>query len=105
MPLDELMEISTGSRTFHGNTIDAIFFETIINLFKARFVKISDNDTSEYLNNYKGDTFSYSDGYDFANYLKYQQAEKTLNNISVELAEYFYRIQDVIGFSITDLYE
>ncbi len=105
MPLDDLMEISTGFRKFQDNTGDAIFFEIIIDLFKARFIKVSDNETNEYLKRYKGRTNSFSDGYDFANYLKHRQTKNTLHNVSIEITEYFFRIQDVIGFSITDLYE
>ena len=105
MPLDDLMEISTGNRTFQENTGDAIFFEIIIDLFKARFIRVSDNDATEYLKRYKGVTNRYSDGYDFANYLKHRQTNNTLHDISIEVTDYFFRIQDVIGFSITDLYE
>lgn len=77
MPLDDLMEISTGFRKFQDNTGDAIFFEIIIDLFKARFIKVSDNETNEYLKRYKGRTNSFSDGYDFANYLNIGK-QKTL---------------------------
>ena len=72
MPLDELMEISTGKNTFQENTGDAIFFEIIIDLFKARFIQVSDNEAENYLKRYKGNTRHFADGYDFANFLKYR---------------------------------
>lgn len=81
------------------------FFDIIIDLFKARFIKISDKETNEYLKRFKGRTNSYSDGYDLTHYLKYKQTKNTLNDISIEITDYFFRIQDVIGFSVTDLYE
>ena len=105
MSLDDLMEISTGNNTFHESTMDAIFFEIIIDLFKARFIKISDNEAENYLKRYKGNTNHFSDGYDFANFLKYREGKETLHSITISLTDYFYRIQDVIGFSITDIYE
>ena len=105
MPLDDLMEVSTGSRSFQNNTGDAVFFEIIIDLFKARFIKVSDSEAADYLKRYKGSTHSYSDGYDFANYLKHRQTKNTLHDISIEITDYFFRIQDVLGFSVTDLYE
>lgn len=105
MCLDDLMEVSIGAKTFQGNTGDAIFFEIIIDLFKARFIKINDKATTDYLKRYRGETNSFSDGYDFANYLKHRETKKTLHSIKIELTDYFFRIQDVIGFSVTDLYE
>ena len=105
MRLADLMEVSTGKNIFQDNSGDAIFFEIIIDLFKARFIKISDKETNEYLKRYKGRTNSYSDGYDLAYYLKNRQTKNTLNDISIEITDYFFRIQDVIGFSVTDLYE
>lgn len=47
MRLADLMEVSTGKNTFQDNSGDAIFFEIIIDLFKARFIKISDKETNE----------------------------------------------------------
>ena len=105
MPLDELMEISTGKNTFQENTGDAIFFEIIIDLFKARFIQVSDTEAENYLKRYKGNARHFADGYDFANFLKYRDGKETLHNIIISLTDYFYRIQDVIGFSITDIYE
>lgn len=105
MSLDDLMEVSTGKNTFQENTGDAIFFEIIIDLFKARFIQMSDQEAENYLKRYKGNTRHFSDGYDFANFLKYRDGKETLHSIIVSLTEYFYRIQDVIGFSITDIYE
>ena len=40
MSLPDLMEVSTGKDTFQNNTGDSIFFEILIDLFKARFIKI-----------------------------------------------------------------
>ena len=47
MRLADLIEVSTGKNTFQDNSGDAIFFEIIIDLFKARFIKISDKETNE----------------------------------------------------------
>lgn len=105
MSLPDLMEVSTGKDTFQNNTGDAIFFEILIDLFKTRFIKVSDRELNEYLKRYKGSTNLYSDGYDLANYLKHRQKKNALNDISIEITDYFFRIQNVIGFSVTDLYE
>lgn len=105
MCLDDLMEVSTGVKTFQENTGDAIFFEIIIDLFKARFIKFNDKATTDYLKRYRGKTNSFSDGYDFANYLKHRKTKNTLHSIKIEITDYFFRIQDVVGFSVTDLYE
>lgn len=106
MALDDILTIATGKNTFDDQgTIGAIFFEIIIDLFKARFIHISDTETEDYLRRYKGNTFSLSDGYDFANYLKYREDINTLHSIKISLTDYFFRIQDAIGFSITDIYE
>lgn len=56
----------------------------------------------KYLNSIQADTCSLHDGYNFAYFLK---KNKILNNIKISLTTYFYRIQEVLGFSVTDAYE
>lgn len=36
---------------------------------------------------------------------EWRNRKNTLDDISIEITDYFFRIQDVIGFSVTDLYE
>ena len=105
MALDDIVTIAMGKNTLSESTCDAAFLKIIIDLFKARFIHISETETENYLKRYKGYTHSLSDGYDFANYLKYREDINTLHSIKISLTDYFFRIQDVIGFSITDIYE
>lgn len=42
MPLDDLMKEATGVNTFQNHTGDGLFCETLISLFKAQFIYISD---------------------------------------------------------------
>lgn len=105
MTLKDLTEVSIGR--FNEGTMAAVFFEVIIDLFKTRFISISDCEIVDYLKKYRGYTRHCADGYDFISFLKIKIIDDNdfLSKVEISLTEYFYRIQDVIGFSITDLYE
>ena len=105
IPLDDLFMSTMGSKTLPNSTSGGIYCSIIINLFKARFIKFSDKEITAFLKKYKGSHSSLGDGYGFLHFLEQRQKDIALHDVSVELTDHFYRIQDVIGFSISDLYE
>jgi hypothetical protein len=105
LSIADLLKIVMKDPVFSNTTKDGYFSEVIINLLNAKFISIffdsediSEEEGEEFLRRYiRVGSFraSLSDGYDFARRVN---PDKTY----VQITDYFYKIQEIIGFSVSD---
>lgn len=98
--LAKLMDIVLGHSEFKGVTGDADFIQTILNLYRVKFlsIDISDDVKSKIENKYFKTDDGYaklSDGYDFALRINPEK-------VFLKITDYFFRMQEAIGFSVSD---
>jgi len=105
MTIADLLKVVLKQREFSHTSADGHFSEIIIDLMNAKFIKVTfeESDISKeqgekILKRYfskGGKRANLSDGYDFAMRIN---PDKTY----VEITDYFYKVQEVIGFSVSD---
>ena len=96
MSISDLLGIAIQSNVYMGTSRDAIFCQTLLNLFNAKFIELRSEgkDFTRYEKT-GADTSNLSDGYDFA-------LRNTPESTYAKLTPFFYRVQEVVGFSVSD---
>lgn len=99
LSISKLMEIILGGKGFSGCTAEGDFCRIILDMARIKFITISssNNDLANIVkDNYEEEGYaSLADGYNFA--LKINP-EYTY----IKLTDFYFRMQDAFGFSITD---
>lgn len=101
LSMAQLKENILGDREYSGTTRDGVFNQIILNLYRVRFlsVEISDKNVETKIKDtyFKTDDgyASLADGYDFALRIDPE-------NVYLKMTDYFFRMQDAVGFSISD---
>jgi len=104
LSIADLLEAAIGERKFQKESLDASFAQILLDLINARFIEIVDETTSDgnklskFLKSLKfkrSQKVGLADGYKFMLKIKPE-------SIFLKLTDYFFRVQDVIGFSISD---
>lgn len=104
LSLAQLMENVLGHRDFSGDSTEGNFYKIILDFYKVKFLTIEikekngENIMSKISQKYFKRDNGYaklSDGYDFALRINPE-------NVYLEITDYYFRMQEVIGFSISD---
>lgn len=105
MTVADLRQSMKEDRQFSGRTADGWFCKIMIDFYYAKFItvtsksknNINNNEFEELMSRYDGRPHfaSLGDGFDLALRINPE-------DVLIELTDYFYRIQEVTGFSISD---
>ncbi len=101
--------ISDREKVMSMDSLKSRFFDIIVALWREEFILVSDNDLYKLIDSVNKSKRSIrmppKGGHKVLRYFEKKRANGTLHDVTIQITDYFFHIQETIGFSLTDMHK